>query len=137
MPNKEREVITMAEKKITKREHFLQLRNVVEGNQELVDFIDHELALLDKKNASKSDAPSKTQIENQALSTQILDLMKGVDTAKTITELINETEIGKLTFGKDSKAMTNQKLSRLVNDMVKENLITRVETKGVAYFKAN
>ena len=63
--------------------------------------------------------------------------MAGIDTAKTITDLINDTEIGKLTFGKENKEMTNQKLSRLVNDLAKANLVTRTVVKGVAYFKAN
>lgn len=128
----------MAEtKKLTKRDYFSQLREIVKDNESLVAFIDHEIELLNKKNSSKSDAPSKTQIENQALSNEILDIMVSLDTAKTITELINDTEIGKLTFGKENKTMTNQKLSRLVNDLAKANKVVRTETKGVAYFKAN
>ena len=126
----------MAETKLTKKDYFSQLREIVKDNESLVAFIDHELELLAKKNGSRSDAPSKTQIENQALSNEILDIMVGLDTAKTITELINDTEIGKLTFGKENKTMTNQKLSRLVNDLAKANKVVRTETKGVAYFKA-
>jgi hypothetical protein len=126
----------MAETKLTKRDYFSQLREIVKDNESLVAFIDHELELLAKKNSSRSDAPSKTQIENKELSNQILDIMSTLDEAKTITELINETEIGKLTFGKENKAMTNQKLSRLVNDLAKANKVVRTETKGVAYFKA-
>lgn len=127
----------MAEKKLTKRDYFSQLREIVKDNADLVAFIDHEVELLNKKNASKSDAPSKTQIENKALQENILDVMCGLDNAKTITELINDTEIGKLTFGKENKEMTNQKLSRLVNDLAKENKVVRTVVKGVAYFKAN
>lgn len=128
----------MAEtKKLTKRDYFSQLREIVKDNESLVAFIDHEIELLNKKNSSKSDAPSKTQIENKELSNQILDIMVGLDEPKTITELINETEIGKLTFGKDNKEMTNQKLSRLVNDLAKAKVVTRTVVKGVAYFKAN
>ena len=127
----------MAETKLTKRDYFSQLREIVKDNESLVAFIDHELELLAKKNSSRSDAPSKTQIENKELSNQILDIMSTLDEAKTVTELINETEIGKLTFGKENKAMTNQKLSRLVNDMAKANLVKRTEVKGTAYFKVN
>ena len=128
----------MAEtKKLTKRDYFSQLREIVKDNETLVAFIDHEIELLNKKNSSKSDAPSKTQIENKELSNQILDIMVGLDEPKTITELINETEIGKLTFGKDNKEMTSQKLSRLVNDLAKAKVVTRTVVKGVAYFKAN
>lgn len=127
----------MAETKLTKRDYFSQLREIVKDNESLVAFIDHELELLAKKNSSRSDAPSKTQIENKELSNQILEVMAGLGTAKTITDLINDTKIGKMTFGKDNKEMTNQKLSRLVNDMAKANLVTRTVVKGVAYFKAN
>jgi hypothetical protein len=69
------------------------------------------------------------------LNEQILNILVNVETAKTITELINETEIGKITFGKDNKAMSNQKLSRLLNDLAKANKVVRTEAKGVAYFK--
>lgn len=127
----------MAETKLTKKDYFSQLREIVKDNESLVAFIDHELELLAKKNSSRSDAPSKTQIENKELSNQILEVMAGLGTAKTITDLINDTKIGKLTFGKDNKEMTNQKLSRLVNDMAKANLVTRTVVKGAAYFKAN
>lgn len=127
----------MAETKLTKRDYFSQLREIVKDNESLVAFIDHELELLAKKNSSRSDAPSKTQIENKELSNKILEVMAGLGTAKTITDLINDTKIGKLTFGKDNKEMTNQKLSRLVNDLAKANLVTRTVVKGVAYFKAN
>ena len=128
---------TIEIQKLTKRDYFSQLREIVKDNESLVAFIDHELELLAKKNSSRSDAPSKTQIENKELSNQILDIMSTLDEAKTVTELINETEIGKLTFGKENKAMTNQKLSRLVNDMAKANLVKRTEVKGTAYFKVN
>lgn len=127
----------MAETKLTKRDYFSQLREIVKDNESLVAFIDREIELLNRKNSSRSDVPSKTQIENKELSNKILEIMAGLGTAKTITDLINDTEIGKLTFGKDNKEMTNQKLSRLVNDMAKANLVTRTVVKGVAYFKAN
>ena len=122
--------------KMTKKEYFAKIKELLANESEIVAFCDRELALLAKKNGSRSDAPSKTQIENQALSNEILDIMSTLDEAKTVTELINETEIGKLTFGKENKAMTNQKLSRLVNDLAKANKVVRTETKGVAYFKA-
>ena len=121
------------EKKMTKRQMFEMIKGVNADNAEIVAFCDKELALLDKKNVSRGE--TATQKENAVLSTQILDILSDIETAKTVTELINETEIGKLTFGKDQKAMTNQKLSRLINDLAKDNKVVRVETKGVAYFK--
>ena len=46
-------------KKVTKREYFAQLREVVADNPELVAFIDHEVELLNKKNSGNSQ--TKTQ----------------------------------------------------------------------------
>lgn len=43
----------MAEKKITKRERFEQIKALIADNKELVEFIDHEIELLARK-ASKS-----------------------------------------------------------------------------------
>ena len=43
-------MIKMAEtKKLTKRDYFAQLKEIVKDNAELVAFIDHELELLNKK----------------------------------------------------------------------------------------
>lgn len=121
------------EKKMTKRQMFEMIKGVNADNAEIVAFCDKELALLDKKNVSRGE--TATQKENAVLVEKILDILSNIDKAKTVTELINETEIGKLTFGKDQKSMTNQKLSRLINDLAKDNKVVRVETKGVAYFK--
>lgn len=120
--------------KMTKKEYFAKIKELLANESEIVAFCDHELELLAKKNASRGE--TKTQKENAVLNEQILEILVSVETAKTVTELINETEIGKITFGKDNKAMSNQKLSRLLNDLAKANKVVRTETKGVAYFKA-
>ena len=107
--------------KMTKKEYFAKIKGLLANESDIVAFCDHELELLAKKNV--------------VICNQILDVLASVDTAKTITDLINETEIGKITFGKDSKAMSNQKLSRLLNDLAKDNKVVRTVVKGVAYFK--
>lgn len=119
--------------KMTKKEYFAKIKGLLANESDIVAFCDHELELLAKKNVSRGE--TATQKENVVICDQILDVLASVDTAKTITELINETEIGKITFGKDSKAMSNQKLSRLLNDLAKDNKVVRTVVKGVAYFK--
>lgn len=119
--------------KMTKKDYFAKIKGLLAKESDIVAFCDHELELLAKKNTSRGE--TKTQKENAVLNEQILDILATLDEAKTVTELINETEIGKITFGKDQKAMTNQKLSRLVNDLAKDNKVVRTEIKGTAYFK--
>ena len=67
----------MAEKKITKREKFEMLKalNEVKGNPMLVEFIDHELDLLAKKNASGEGKMTASQKANEELKEKILEEM--------------------------------------------------------------
>lgn len=121
--------------KMTKKEYFAKIKELLANESDIVEFCDHELELLAKKNASRGE--TATQKENAVISEQVLEILASVGVAKTITDLINDTEIGKITFGKDQKAMSNQKLSRLLNDLAKDNKVVRTVVKGVAYFKAN
>ena len=58
----------MENKKMTKRDYFNALLNVeeVKANSAMVTFIEHELELLSKKNASDRK-PTATQKENEAI----------------------------------------------------------------------
>ena len=52
----------MANKK-TKREHYNELRILANGNDELIEFIDHEIELLNKKNSAERK-PTTNQLDN-------------------------------------------------------------------------
>lgn len=118
----ERKLITMSTK-LTKRDHFNALRALATSSNrsDLVNFIDHELELLARKNAGDRKETA-TQKANADLKEKILDVMVA-DTRYTITEL------GKL-VGVES----NQKVSALVRQLKMDNLVIRSEEKGKAYF---
>lgn len=118
----ERKLITMSTK-LTKRDHFNALRALASASNrsDLVNFIDHELDLLARKNAGDRKETA-TQKANADLKEKILDVMVA-DTRYTITEL------GKL-VGVES----NQKVSALVRQLKMDNLVIRSEEKGKAYF---
>ena len=70
-------------KKLTKKEKFQMLLEVaeVQANPVLVEFINHELELLAKKNATGSlRKPTKTQQENEVLLGEITDYFNNVAT---------------------------------------------------------
>ena len=61
----------MAEnKKLTKRDYFAQLKEIVKDNAELVAFIDHELELIARKNTGNTQ--TKVQKENIAVAEMLL-----------------------------------------------------------------
>jgi hypothetical protein len=113
-------------KKPTKRDNYNALLGIpaVSGNPALVDFINHEIELLDKKNASEKK-PTAQQTANDGIKTAILDNMVS-GTKYTITDIIKTVP--------ECAELTNQRVSALVRQLISDGLVTRVEEKRKAYF---
>ena len=107
---------------MTKRENYTAIRTIVADNAELVAFIDHELELLDKKNAKRSDKPTAKQTANAELAERIYDAIASA------TEPMTCTAVAEM-FG-----ISNQKCSALIKTLVDNNRVVRNVKKRVAYF---
>ena len=119
----------MTTKRTTKREHFTNLLNLseVKANPELVEFINHELELLTKKNATEKK-PTATQIANEATKDAILDVLTESGEMMTITDIQKSSaELGEL---------SNQKISALMRQLILDGKAVKVEDKRKSYFKA-
>lgn len=114
---------------MTKRESFtaiIDILNTVEDiNPELVECMKHEIELLDNKKASPRK-PTATQIENQALKADILTFLASQDAPICIKDM----------QARNPKFMelSNQRIARLLTDLVKANEVERTEIKRVAHF---
>lgn len=116
----------MAEKKVTKKENLLTIRNILVnmGREDLISYVDHELELLDKKNLNKT--PSKNQIANEGLKNVIVEVITNLGKPSTISDIQNANiELAEL---------SNQKISSLLTQLVKNDIIVRTENKKKAYF---
>ena len=116
----------MMEKKLTKRDYFNQLKEIVGDNAELVAFIDHEIELLDKKKSSNTK--TKNQVENDNLKEVIKSVLVEVAKPLTITEI--------QTFNKTLSTLSNQKMSALLKQLVDNQEIGKKVEKKKAYFYA-
>lgn len=78
------------EKKLTKRDHFNALLNIpaVAENDALVEFINHEIDLLNRKNSAEKK-PTKAQQENEVLKQKIVECMEP-GRLYTISEMLKE-----------------------------------------------
>ena len=115
--------------KMTKRDYFNQILTNYNLKADEIAFINHELELLDRKNASGSDKkPTATQVENERLKAIVVDFLSSTGKAYTVTDMIKACE--------DLSNLTNQKVSRLANDLVDENKIVKFSEKRKTYFKA-
>lgn len=112
------------EKKMTKKEMFEMIKGVCVDNSEIVKFCNHELDLLNKK-SSKSTL-TKTQVENEKIKTEIVNILTEIARPVTITELQELNE--------NMAKYSNQKLSALLKALVNENKVVRTEDKKKAYF---
>ena len=117
-------LVLIMEKKMTKREMFEQIKRNYDLTQAEVDFIDHELELLAKKN-SADKKPTKVQVENEGIKAEILEGME-VGKAYTITDLIKEVPA--------VAELSNQRVSALVRQLVADGSVVRNEEKRKAYF---
>lgn len=116
-------------KKLTKRDYFNTLLTLseVQANSALVDFINHELELLAKKNSAEKK-PTAVQVANEGIKSAIYEGMQE-NRLYTITELIKEIP--------ECAELTNQRVSALVRQMYDcaEPVLVRVEEKRKAYFR--
>ena len=116
----------MSNKKITKRDRFTALLNIAEvkADQGMVDFINHELELLDRKN-SADKKPTAQQVANDGIKSAIAEGMTP-NRLYTVTELQKEIA--------DCAELSNQRVSALLRQMVIDGVVVRTEDKRKAYF---
>lgn len=121
----------MENKKMTKKEMFMELVAVIQGTgiekEDLyLDFLNHEIELLDKKAASKSNMETTKQKENNAIMEKIFEALKNISRPVTISELQAEKT--------DFSELSNQKISALMKKLVDSEKIVRIMDKKKAYF---
>ena len=122
--------MTMANKKV-KRDYFMEIREIVKDNDELVKFVDHELELLARKNTGNTQ--TKVQKENQAVAEMLLEeLAKAGRT--TITDLMNTSEAIQNYTLENGNKLTNQKISAIFKQQVEAGNITKTVDKKKSYF---
>ena len=117
----------MANKK-TKREHYNELRVLANGNDELIEFIDHEIELLNKKNSAERK-PTANQLDNVKIKKIIKE---NIGTNRyTITEMIKA-----LLIGSECAEITCSTLTAIFTKMVEEGDLVRDVDKRKAYYRA-
>ena len=112
--------------KLTKMQKFEMLSQLseVQANPMLVEFIEHEMELLAKKNSAEKK-PTAQQTANKAIADAILSAMEDGE-KYTITDLIKRVP--------ECADLTNQRVSAIVRGMVGVS-VERIEEKRKAYFR--
>lgn len=120
----------MNTKKMTKKDWYgvLMAMEEVKANAGAMEFIQHEVELLERKN-SADRKPTATQIANEGIKETILSVMEK-NNIYTITQIL------KLVQPKHSDIeLTNQRISALVRGLMSDNKVVRIEDKRKAFFQ--
>ena len=117
------------EKKITKKDRFVEMRTFFEEIErtDLVEFICHEIELLDKKSASKSKKEIANANANAELMQIVKEVLENTDKAMTISEVMKANEV--------LAELSNQKVSYLMRTLVENKDVTKFVEKGKSYFR--
>lgn len=122
----------MAKEKMTKKVIFNEIINLMNGedskltNEQIIDFCNREIELLNKKSSSGSGKPTKTQVENEKYKEYILATLTEVDRPMTISEIMENCE--------GIAGLKNQRVSAIVTQLKNAGKVIRTEEKKKAYF---
>lgn len=116
----------MTNKKITKRERYESLLKIpaVSADPGLVEFINHEMELLSRKNSGERK-PTAQQTANEGIKAEVAAILAD-GTPRTVGEILKE-----LNKGDD---LTHSRLTAIVTQMKKDEVVNRHEIKRKAYF---
>ena len=112
--------------KRTQRDYFndiIALATEV-GRDDLVDFAEGRIAMLDKKSANRK--PSKTAEENEVLKGVILESLSATNEPITVSELIAKTSA--------LAGLSNQKVSAVLRLMVTDGSVVKTTDKKKSLF---
>lgn len=117
-------------KRMTKRENFELIAKTIEtmeieNKAEMLNFIAHEIELLEKK--SSKSGQTKTQKENEILKEEIFAELSKLGEKVTVSEFQAVTRFTPPEF-------FNQKISAMLNQMEKAGRVAKIVEKKKSYF---
>ena len=118
------------EKKITQKEVYNAIIAKLNGEdteltvEQMVEFVEGRIALLDKKSASKK--PTKTQVANEGMKDTIVTILTEMGTPVTASSILTDNRI--------ESGTSLPKVVSLLTSLVKEGKVVRTTDKRKAYF---
>ena len=115
---------------MTKKEMFNLIKTLNASNQEIVDFCDHEIELLDNK---KSNGNKKANEKMEQAVELVYSALVLVDKAVTASELIAQTDLTALE--NESGVVSTQKVSAMLKKLVDSGRVEKLVDKKKTYFR--
>ena len=128
-------MIIMTEKKMTQKEALTFVLETCELPEKVSEKLTSMLAQIEKKNAS-GKATTPTQKKNAEFTKAIIEEMTAnPNKLYTITDLIKSVEPLATFRDEEGNPISNQKVSAIVSQLVKNGSVERITEKRRSYFK--
>lgn len=118
-------------KKVTKKDNYKELMTYVPTDrQDLIDFINHEIELLEKKRSNGNSKANKQVANNVEL---VYNALASVGKAVSITELIAQTDLSAL--ANEENIVNPQKVSPYMKKLVESKRVKSYKDKKRTLFE--
>ena len=122
-----RNLIVMNTTKLTKKDKFNMVLEMVKDDEMLKEFIEHELELLDKKVNGSDKAKVKKNAENEKLKADLLVALKEYGKPVTVTDFHDKSPATVAT-------LSVSKLTSLLTALKADGKVVRTEIKKRPYY---
>ena len=116
------------EKKMTRVEMFNAIKAIpaVAENEDMVEFLDHQIELASKKSVRKAD--KEKLAENEVIKTELLSVL--TENGDTVTNIMNKSDVFM-----GMPTLTSQRITSLLTALVAEEKAINYKEKGKSYYK--
>lgn len=117
-------------KKVTKKDNYKELMTYVPTDrQDLIDFINHEIELLEKKRSNGSSKANKQVADNVEL---VYNALVTYGKPATASDLIAHTDLTAL--ANENEIVSTQRVSAYLKKLVDSGRVTKSTDKKKTYF---
>lgn len=117
-------------KKVTKKDNYKALLSIVPTDrQDLIDFINHEIELLEKKTSNGNSKKNQAITDNMEV---VYNALVSVGKPCTISELITLADLSAL--ANENGVVTTQRVSAYMSKLKAENKVKSEVIKKQTYF---
>ena len=109
----------------TKREKYNEILalDAVKENAEMVEFIEHEIELLNKKRSSSKE--TARQKENSVLADRIIEILTEAEKPIRLSDIQKHEEFAEL---------TSQRIAPILANFIKEGKVVKTKEKKITYY---
>ena len=113
--------------KKTERDFYNEIKELLIAREDIVEFCEKKITQLDNKKSANSEKAKEKVQEREQNKNVILNVLAEKNDWATLKDIMNANDL--------TREMSNQKITNLLTELKKDNLVERKEDKRVVFYK--